>query len=98
MKRLFYAVLAIAILLVGVTLTVKNSQAVEFNYYFGIHWEAPLAFMLLTVLTVGIVLGLFVSVGMLARMQRQLAQARRDNRKMETDLHNLRTLPIRDVP
>ena len=98
MKRLVYGLLAIAILLIGMTLTFKNSQLVEFNYYFGIHWETSLAFMLLTVLTVGIVLGFFVSLGMLARMQRQLAQARRDNRKMEADLHNLRTLPIRDIP
>lgn len=97
MKRLFYALLAVAVLLLGVTFTLKNSQLVEINYYFGIHWEASLAFMLLIVLTIGIVLGFFVSVGILARMQRQLGQARRENRKMELDLHNLRTLPIRDV-
>ncbi len=98
MKRLFYALLALVVLLIGVTFTLKNSQLVELNYYFGIHWEASLAFMLLIVLTVGIVLGFFVSVGMLARMQRQLAQARRDIQKMEQDMHSLRVLPIQDAP
>lgn len=98
MKRLFYAVLATTVLLIGVTFALKNSQVVELNYYFGIHWEASLAFMLLIVVTVGIVLGFFVSVGMLARMQRQLAQAQRDIQKMEQDMHSLRALPIQDAP
>lgn len=98
MKRLFYATLAISVLLIGVTFTLKNSQVVELNYYFGIHWEASLAFMLLIVLTVGIVLGFFVNVGMLARLQRQLAKAQRDIQKMEQDMHSLRTLPIQDAP
>jgi putative membrane protein len=98
MKRILYGILIFAVLLIGVTFTTKNAQMVELNYYFGIHWMTPLSFMLLTTLTVGIVLGLFASLAMLARMQRQLLRARRDTRQLEQEVNNLRALPIRDVP
>lgn len=98
MKRLTYAALALVVLLVGVTFTYKNAQLVELNYYFGIHWASPLSFMLLTTLTVGIALGFLASLGMLARMQRQLLLARRETRQLEQEVNNLRALPIRDVP
>lgn len=97
MKRLLYGILVLAVLLVGVTFTTKNAQMVELNYYFGIHWVTPLSFMILTILTIGIALGLLASLAMQARMQRQLLQARRDNRKLEQEINNLRALPIRDV-
>lgn len=97
MKRLLYGILVLAVLLVGVTFTTKNAQVVELNYYFGIHWVTPLSFMILTILTIGIALGLLASLAMQARMQRQLLQARRDNRKLEQEINNLRALPIRDV-
>jgi lipopolysaccharide assembly protein A len=98
MKRILYGILIFAVLLIGVTFTTKNAQMVELNYYFGIHWTTPLSFMLLTTLTVGITLGLFASLAMLARMQRQLLRARRDTRQLEQEVNNLRALPIRDVP
>ena len=97
MKRLLYGILVLAVLLLGVTFTTKNAQVVELNYYFGIHWVTPLSFMILTTLTIGIALGLLASLAMQARMQRQLLQARRDNRKLEQEINNLRALPIRDV-
>jgi lipopolysaccharide assembly protein A len=98
MKRLLYGILILAVLLIGVTFTTKNSQVVELTYYFGVHWMTPLSFMLLTTLTVGIALGFLASLGMLAHMQRQLLQSRRDNRQLEQEVNNLRALPIRDVP
>ena len=98
MKRIVYGILVIAVLLVGVTFTTKNAQVVELNYYFGIHWETPLSFMLLTTFTVGLALGLLASLAMQARMQRQLLQVRRENRQLEQEVNNLRALPIRDVP
>lgn len=98
MKRILYGILVTVVLLVGVTFTTKNVQVVELNYYFGVHWVAPLSFMMLTTFTIGIVLGLLASLAMQARMQRQLLQVRRENRKLEQEINNLRALPIRDVP
>ena len=98
MKRFLYGFLIFSVLLVGVTFTTKNAQVVELNYYFGVHWNTPLSFMLLTTLTVGIAFGLLANLAMLARMQRQLLQVRRENRQLEQEVNNLRALPIRDVP
>lgn len=97
MKRLMYGVMILLMILVGVTFTTKNAQMVELNYYFGVHWTTPLSFMLLTVFTVGISFGVIASLAMLARMQRQLLQVRRENRQLEQEVSNLRALPIRDV-
>jgi putative membrane protein len=98
MKRIVYGILVFVIMLVGVTFTSKNAQVVELNYYFGVHWATPLSFMLLTMLSIGIALGLLASLAMQARMQRQLLQVRRENRQLEQEVNNLRALPIRDVP
>ncbi len=98
MKRFLYGCLILAVLLIGVTFTAKNTQLAEFNYYLGVHWTTPLSFMLLTTFTVGIVFGLLACLAMLARMQRQLLRERRENRQLEQEVNNLRALPIRDVP
>ena len=97
MKRLMYGVVILWMVLVGITFTTKNAQMVELSYYFGIHWVTPLSFMLLTVFTVGIAFGVLASLAMLARMQRQLLQTRRETRQLEQEVNNLRALPIRDV-
>ena len=98
MKRFMYGIMVIGVVLIGVTFTTKNDQMVDFNYSFGIHWNTPLSFMLLTTFTVGIAFGLFASLAMLARMQRQLLQVRRESRQLEQEVNNLRALPIRDAP
>jgi putative membrane protein len=98
MRRLVYLALAVLVLLIGVTFTLKNAQPVELNYYFGIHWQASLSFMLLTTLTVGIAVGFLVSLSIVARMQSQMFRVRRDNRRLEQEVNNLRALPIRDAP
>jgi putative membrane protein len=98
MRRYLYALLIVVVVLVGATFTYRNAQVVEFNYYFGIQWVAPLSFMLLTTLTVGVALGFVVSLAMVARMQRRLLLARRETRQLEQEVHNLRALPIRDAP
>ena len=98
MKRFLYGCLILTVLLIGVTFTAKNTQLAELNYYLGVHWTTPLSFMLLTTFTVGIVFGLLACLAMLARMQRQLLQVRRENRQLEQEVNNLRALPIRDAP
>jgi len=97
MKRILYATLALVIFVIGITFTFKNAQPVDLHYYFGVHWHAPLSFMVLTVLTAGIAIGFLSSLAILARMQRQLFKLRRENRQLEQEVSNLRALPIRDV-
>ena len=97
MKRVLYILLGIVVLFFGLSFAVKNAQVVDLNYYFGLHWSSPLSLMLLTVFSLGAFLGFLASLGMVIRMQHQLTQARREIRKIEQELINLRSLPIKDV-
>jgi putative membrane protein len=53
--------------------------------------------MLLASLSIGVVLGLVASLGMVLRMQHRLVKARREIREIEQEVKNLRSLPIKDV-
>ena len=97
MKRLFYVVLAILVVLIGIAFAIQNKQIVEVNYYFGLKWSGPLSLVLLTVFTLGVIIGYIASLRMVVRMQRQLVLARKEVRQIEQEVINLRALPIKDV-
>ncbi len=97
MKRFLYAFVAIVMLALGLGFAYKNAQIVNVDYYFGLHWEGSLSLLLLSTMTLGVLLGLVVGLGMYVRMQRQLVRARREIREIEQEVQNLRALPIKDV-
>lgn len=97
MKRFLYAFVAIVVLVLGLGFAYKNAQIVNVDYYFGLHWEGSLSLLLLSTMTLGVLLGLMVGLGMYVRMQRQLVRARREIRDIEQEVQNLRALPIKDV-
>ncbi|MHB8535687.1 MAG: LapA family protein [Sulfuricaulis sp.] len=97
MKRIFYTVLALLVLLVGVAFAFQNRQVVELSYYFGLHWSGPLSIALLAAFTIGVVAGYLASMRTVVRMQRQLVQARKEIRQIEQEVINLRSLPIKDA-
>jgi len=97
MKWLFYGILALIVLVFGMGFVTKNAEPVTLVYYFGLDWKAPLAVMLLIILSIGVVLGLMASLGVVLRMQRRLVKARREIREIEQEVKNLRSLPIKDV-
>ncbi len=57
MKRLIYALLFLAVMVVGLTFAARNPQRVEVNWYFGIDYELPLTLMLFSVLALGMLCG-----------------------------------------
>jgi putative membrane protein len=97
MKRILYLILFIVVLVVGLTFALQNSQSVAINYYFDIKWQGPLAVFLLLALAVGSVLGFLASLGYVIRVRHQVNRSRREIRKMEQEITNLRSLPIRDA-
>ncbi len=97
MKRVFYTILAILVLLIGIAFAVQNRQVVELSYYFGLKWTGPLSLALLTTFAFGVVAGYLASLRTVVRMQRQLVQARKEIRHIEQEVVNLRSLPIKDV-
>lgn len=97
MTKLVYGLIAILVLLFGFTLAFQNRHAVDLNYYFGLHWHGPLVWILLWTFTLGAVIGFLGSLRMVMRMQRRLVQARKELRRMDQEVTNLRALPIKDV-
>lgn len=97
MKRTFYVLLAIVVLLVGIGFALQNKQLIEINYYFGLRWNGPLSLALLTAFALGAIAGWLASLRMVVRMQRQLVQTRKEVRQVEQEVTNLRALPIKDV-
>lgn len=97
MKRLFYLILFIIFLVLGMSFAAKNPQFVEVNYYFDFHREISLAILLLIVLALGAVLGVLLTLSWVFRAKRQASRARRDLRKIEQEVANLRAIPIKDT-
>ncbi|MHB1565385.1 MAG: LapA family protein [Acidiferrobacter sp.] len=97
MKRIFYGVLTVVVVFIGLGFAYKNAAPVAVRYYGGLVWRAPLAVTLVVALAIGVMLGFVASFLQLARIRRQLAQARKQVRHMEQEVANLRALPIKDV-
>lgn len=97
MKRILYFIVFVVVLVLGLTFALQNSQAVAINYYFNVNWQGPLSVFLLAALIVGSVLGFLASLGWVYRMRRQVNRSRKEIRKLEEEINNLRSLPIRDA-
>ncbi len=97
MKRVFYVVVGAVAVFFGVTFVIHNTQTVDVSYYFGLSWSGPLVLALLAAVVLGVALGFLAGLRTILRLQRQLAQARKDIRQVEQEVQNLRALPIKDV-
>lgn len=97
MKRLLYGLVAALVIFIGLGFAYKNARDVTVSYYGGLSWQAPLAIVLLVVLTVGVMLGFLASINRMVRLRRQLYLVRKQVRHMEQEVANLRALPIKDV-
>ncbi len=97
MKKLIYSIIAIVVLVFGFTVAFQNRHTVDVNYYFGFHWYGPLVWIMLLVFTAGALIGFLASLRIVMRMQRRLVQTRKELRRKEQEITNLRALPIKDV-
>jgi putative membrane protein len=95
-KRLFYGVLFIAALVFGLTFAIKNSNWVEINYYFNLHWTGPLSILLVVVMGAGALFGFMGALKIAFQFKRRLSQSEKQVRKLEQEIANLRAIPIKD--
>lgn len=93
--RILALLLLLLVIGIGLTFSVMNAAPVTLNYYFGAS-EIPLALLLVITLTLGALLGLVASLGMILRLKRTASSLRRENRLAEKEIMNLRNIPIRD--
>ncbi len=62
--------LAVFLLLLG--FAVKNTDNITVRYFFGLEWQSPLAFVLFVLFALGVVAGIFTSLGVVMRQRREL--------------------------
>ena len=78
------------------TLSLKNPQLVSLHYYFGLNLNAPLIMVLTITFISGLILGwLFMTLAVF-KNKRQVGKAKRELAKVEEEVENLRTMPIKD--
>ena len=96
MKRLLYLCFFLLFVLFAFTVNLKNPQMVTLNYYFDFHRDAPLVLVLTATFVFGILVGwLFMSLSVV-KNKRQLGKAKKALAKVETEVQNLRAMPLKD--
>lgn len=97
MVRLAVALVALAVFVAGLLVGYANTRSVQIDYLFGAV-EVRLVSAMLTAFAVGAVLTLLAFGGRLLLLRRELRRLRRRLRDAETELKNLRTLPVSAAP
>jgi putative membrane protein len=95
MGRLIGFLFLVALVVIGLSFAVLNSQPVSLNYYFG-ELDIPLSMIVVLSLAAGAVIGVLASVGLILRLKAQVGHLRRKLRNAEKDMDQLRVLPVKE--
>jgi len=95
MLRLLNILLLIALIVLGLSFAVLNSDPVPLNYYFG-YREVPLSMIVVIALATGAVIGVLVSMGILLRQKQQAFRLRRQLKQAEKSAASASVLPARE--
>lgn len=96
MLRILAWILGLFVFVAALVLGWLNYQPIEFDYVLGTT-STNLVWALVVTLIAGWVLGLMTSVVFLFRLRHENRQLRRRLSSLETEVDNLRSLPIRDA-
>jgi putative membrane protein len=96
MKRIVIFALLLIVALLGLSFALLNADTVQLKFYFG-EVEAPLSLVVVLAMIVGAALGVLASLGMVLAQKRELARLRRSVKIAETEVTNLRALPLKDT-
>lgn len=96
MKLFLNLLLALVVLVFGISFALKNSTPVEVTYYFGLDWSGSLSALLVITLAVGAFLGVLFTLGWVIRVKRQVLHARREVAQLEREAAGLRPLMERE--
>jgi len=91
--RLLSQLFLLLLLTLAMTFAFLNADPVFVNYYLGLT-KIPLSLLLAVVLTIGAFLGLSAAAFKLIRYRREITKLQRRIAIVETELSNLRTLPL----
>jgi uncharacterized membrane protein YciS (DUF1049 family) len=97
MLRLIIVITLVLVFALGATLGFSNGDNVTFHYLFG-SVDVRLAVLVLAAFVVGAVLSLLLSGLRMLGLLREMRRLRRQLRDAETELKNLRNLPLAAAP
>jgi len=79
--RIFFLLLKIAAFLLLLGFAAKNTDNVAVRYFLGFEWHAPLVFVLLVCLGIGIGMGAVASLAIIGRQRREILGLKRELRR-----------------
>jgi lipopolysaccharide assembly protein A len=85
--RILVRLLKLFVFLLLLSFTLKNSEQITLNYFFGMQWNAPLSVLLLIAFLLGTLLGVLAPLGRLYRAHREIANLKKSLKSAEK--HNL---------
>ena len=96
MLRIIGLVVVVLVVVLGASFAYINSGTVTVHLWVRTY-ELSLPFALFCALMIGWVLGILSTVGVIVRQLREIRRLRRAARLAETEINNLRSIPIRNA-
>lgn len=93
MWRIVLMLLLVAVLVLGASIGYFNAQSVRFDYLFG-EWQVPLIALLIADFALGVLIALVFASARILSLRLELRRLRSRVRDHETELRNLRNLPL----
>ncbi len=93
--RLILLFFYLIIIIVSLAFAALNSNLVDLNLYWQ-HFKLPLAFVMISCIGLGLVLGFLVLIGKYWQLRCQFYRAKHQLALMEKEIKNLRAIPIQD--
>ncbi len=95
MLRIVRFVLFLIVLIVSLGLALLNAELIQIDYYFG-RWEVPLSLTLVITVAAGALFGVISCLGIIFRLKREVSHLRKTVKLSETEIMNLRFIPLKD--
>jgi len=95
MSRLVKLCIFLIVVLLGLIFHLRNGQPVIIDYYLG-SLELPFSASIVFVLSLGVVLGVLVSLPVHIRLKRENARLRKQVSIAEQEINALRVIPVKD--
>ncbi len=87
--------LFLIVLVASLGFALINAEVVQIDYYFG-HWDVPLSLTLVITAVAGALFGVVSCLGIIFRLKREVSRLRKTVKLSETEIMNLRSIPIKD--
>lgn len=96
MRQLIGVILFIIILILSTVFALNNNHMVMIDYLIG-NREISMSLLVAACTLIGLLLGLIIGTWALMKSRVQLRLTKKKLSKLETEINNLRTLPVKDT-